>query len=555
MSRRQALAICGAGVASPLLLNPTQTLIRAIVDGFIQNADAQTASTPPRAVVNYHLGGAPIRWFWDLPMSPYANLTPAATSHMINVISNGQGQYRTHSFNTQNGTIHMPYLWASNIATPSGSTPMTALLQNMLMIRGAKGFSRNQHPHGAMEMTRPVGSRPSVMGFAADASNKPVQAILAGESWGVLSSFKSNASSQIQVKNMSSPMNEIIGPFNRANDGLSSSFISRRDAMDSIVRQALSQISNYATSRAPGSESLFSMRTSAENFMRTGVSAALNAYPAALTKYRALITSCTSLKIVGLTDRAIPLPPEGPSGIVQTRLMAGGDPCYATNSDLSTMIVSGTHPDFMAENFAIAEVLLTQGLSNSITLATEGVSGLNYQNVRNWGDKSARSVDGGHYFDEHDTGAWSSLIINSFMYQCMSSCMHELFQVLRNRNLFNDTVFFVTSDFGRNIRSEATGTDHDETACNFSIFNGNIKGPVALGNIQRTSSAGGGYWHGDSGQYRDVNNLFGSNRPVHIHDAVSTVAALARIQSPAENNPSLVGPDGTPLIERARETG
>ena len=130
--------------------------------------------------------------------------------------------------------------------------------------------------------------------------------------------------------------------------------------------------------------------------------------------------------------------------------------------------------------------------------------------------------------------------------------MTELFGVLKSRNLWNETVFFVTSDFGRNMRNDdgtgyQSGSDHDHDACNFSIFSGAIASPVVIGNTCIGRSGG------DWGQNRPVTGVFGANRSLVIADAISTIAGLARCASPTENNPSLVSSSGIPLIEKARE--
>lgn len=550
MTRRQALAACGAGIGAPFLMNPAHTLMRALVDGFISSAEAAGALTPPRTLINYHIYGAPVLWYSLLPMSPYANLTPTRGPHMNNSITNGALLYKTKAVATASGgTLYMPNLWASNVATPSGVAPMTNLIENMLIIRGFQGNSNESHAFGAKEMTRPVGTRPSLMGLVSDGSPLPVQSILTSNADGLNNAFKAERSGQTLVTNFSDPMTQILGPFDKRTDSLNSTFVTRRAAKDLLIQQALSSLGAYASSNAPGSESLFSMRGSAETFLKNGISAALAAYPVALAKYKKLISDCgslTSLKIVGLTDNAIPLPTETTIGIPQTAL-SGANGSYTQNPDVGSIITSTAHPDQMAENFAIAEVLVSLNLSASICLGGGSMYGMNYVNPVKFTTKTAVNASGWWNSDEHSGGSFTSLIADSFMYQCLYSCINELITVLKAKNMFSETVIFVTSDFGRAEDPSDYGTKHASDACAFQIFSGAIAAPAVIGNISRGVSGG------DHGQNRPVTGIFGSNRPLNVYDATSTVAGLARVTPPSDNNPSLVSATGVPLIELARE--
>ena len=549
MTRRQALAACGAGLASPWLLSPAGTLLTALVDGLISKAEAAESVIPPRTLVNYHATGAPAPWYSHLPMSPYSNGTPNRGKHMNTAIANGQLLYRTKAMATSGGTIYMPNLWASNIATPGGSAPMSKLMENMLIIRGIHGNSNQSHGLGCKEMTRPVGDRPSLMGFAADASSSPVQAVLTCRADGILGSFKSNRSGQTLVTNFSDPMSQILGAFDKRGDSLNSTFVTRRQAKDVLIQKALASLGAYAASNAPGAENLFTMRHSAELFLSNGISAAVSAYPAALAKYKKLISDCGSqsaLKIVGVTDNPIPLPSAGSEGIEEMAI-SGANGSYAQNSDAGTIITGNTYPYLMAQNFAIAEVLISLGLSQSIHIAEGSLYGMNYVSPVNFGSRTPVDAQAWWNTDEHEGGSYLSLITNSFLYQCLYSCVNELITVLKSKNLFDETVIFITSDFGRGEDPSARGTLHASESCVIQAFSGAIAKPSVIGNISKGTNGG------DTGQNRPVAGVVGGTRSLTISDAASTIAKLARIESPASNNASLVSADGTPLVEKAKE--
>jgi hypothetical protein len=437
---------------------------------------------------------------------------------------------------------------------------MTELAKNMLLIRGIQGSSTS-HPDGAKEKTRPNGSAPSLLGSVADASTLPIQSALASADYAMpFDAFAAKHSAQTQTRNMSAPLSDLLKPFNKSADNYGTTFPTRRAAMDALVQKGLSSLGAFAASNQPGSDSLFAMRNSAETLMKTGVTAALNAYPTVLAKYKALISRCATMGQVGISDAAIPLPAAGTYGINDT-IIATGDPMYCQNSDLRTIITANTYPTNMAEGFAVAEILVTQGLSNSVAIGGSYMNLMNYMNVANYGDKSAVVAPTEWHWDhdQHNSGPITSMLANSFLFQSLAACIYELSTALKAKNLWTESLVFVTSDFGREVRTAVgatgsgtqSGADHDPSSCNYSIFSGAIATPSVIGNTGTTPNANG--YYGAWGQNRSISNLFGATRSLIPADAVSSIAALARVASPADNNPSLVSATGDPLIEKATE--
>jgi hypothetical protein len=361
--------------------------------------------------------------------------------------------------------------------------------------------------------------------------------------------FKAEKSGQTLVTNFGDPMTQILGAFDKRQDSVNSTFLTRRQAKDALIQQALSALGAYAASNAPGAENLFTMRHSAELFLANGITAAVDAYPIALAKYKKLISDCGSrsaLKVVGVTDNPIPLPSADSVGIEQTAI-SGANGSYAQNSDVGTIITGNTYPSQMAQNFAIAEVMVSLNLSSSITIGEGSIYGMNYDSPVNFDSKTSVNAQGWWNTDEHEGGSYTSLIANSFLYQCLYSCLNELISVLKAKNRFDESVIFLTSDFGRAEDSSARGTKHACEACVIQVFSGAIAKPSVIGNISKGASGG------DYGQNRPVTGIVGGARPLTINDAASTIAKLTRIASPADNNSSLVAADGTPLVEKARE--
>ena len=69
-TRRQFLSLMGLGSLAIFSNDPMSIFIRALTDGLITKAQAQTAGVPPRNYVVAVHYGAPIRWVFDNFLRP-----------------------------------------------------------------------------------------------------------------------------------------------------------------------------------------------------------------------------------------------------------------------------------------------------------------------------------------------------------------------------------------------------------------------------------------------------------------------------------------------------
>jgi len=561
MSRRQALAACGVGAAA---FHPGISLLQGIVNGLIRKAQADSlpGAAPIKTTINYHLQDGPLRTSWDLPLSPYANSAPVLTPLSGTKIENGKAVYRTVPVNIGSKTIYMPWAWSTSIPTSGGgSVVMSELMRNMLIVRGIEGKTAS-HPDAAKEKTRPIGGAPSIMGAIADASSAPVQAVIAGNYYGVpTTAFAANHSAQVWVTDDNDPITQLLAPFNRGADSVNSNFLTRRAAMDTLIQNGLSLLATAANSSQPGSDALFAMRNRAEALMKSGVQTAIAAYPALRKKYQGLIAACAAYNQAGLSDAPIPLPRSNGYGINDTVVNVGGA-SYMQNSDVRTMINSSSTPNWMAEDFAIAEILATQGLSSSLMIGSSVLRGVRYDSLLVYGT-GASNQGSSWYFDEHFGGSLTSLVANAFLYRCLSACLYELQNVLKSKSspnggtLWDQTIFFVSGDFGRNPRLDIGdaagnpgGSDHDPLATNYSIFSGAIPSPLVLGNVGITPKTDPKYY----GHWGEARAVAGLARNLDCSDVISTIAKLAGVASPTDNFDSLLNASGGSLIELAKES-
>lgn len=561
MSRRDLMKSMGRiGVG----LAPMQLLINGLVDGLVNKAYAQAVNTnlPPRNYIFMMIGGGIPRWQWDQPLVPYeANTSIIQPSqrlaHVFTRFTDNGGTYERPIYSTKaitrNGvTLNMPHLWGNSIPTANGGTvPMENLLDNMLMMRSFDGLI-DFHSEAASIQIRPSGSAPSIDGLVADRSNKPLPA----SSFGGAGNFRSAKGAGIATCNGNDPLNQLMSPFSRSgnfnpftqgqvvNDGLPAVFMSRRDAMDAALKNALAQLGAVAKSRYPGSEALFSVRNLAEPLIKQGITNLLPVYTGLLNKYQGLISRCAATAMPGITDKPVStanLAPETGNEAkyngykIQTMIP---DVMEIRNPNLASIIQASTNIDVVAESFAVAEYLITNGLSSSVRMGLDEVKSLLIQSGIDFNTLQPVSKNGYWNNDSHAGGSWTGLIINSFIFTSLSACLYELIAQLKAKNLFDESIIQISSDFGRNPGSNG-GTGHESRSSATTLISGAIKKPMVLGNCFNAYADPFRNSWGSWGLAAPT-SIDGADTTLGIGHISSTVSHLLRVERINPNNSSLI---------------
>ena len=555
VSRRQAISMMGLCGAASFLKTPSELLISGLVDGVFSRAQAQATGTQPRNHIYVNLNGGPARWFWDLPLVPYAGNLPVLSNPHVNTkfsdagISAGQPEYQTVAVTRQGVTLNMPSLWSTDIPTVGGGqVPMVNLLDNMLMIRGVN-MRMDGHPDNNDKQVRPLMAAPSLGGLVADRSHRPLPAVgLPGGPNGV---FKSGRGiGQVQLESYSDPLRKIMQPFSRTADALAPAYLSRRQALDAALERALASLGEYARSSGAGSESLETARKSAEALIRQGIGDVSGEYTRLLAKYSALIDRCAIDPVPGVTDK----PVRYSDMIVangftpQTSVHEG----FIRNADLRTVLQTSSNPGSLAEGFAVAEYLIKNKLSSAVTLGSGRVFGLRFEDLRDRATPTVAGTTGAGTwgYDEHFGGSVLSVIINTFLFRCLSACLYEFINVLKADGLFDESVIQIGAEFSRNPRRDQSGSDHGWMANCTSLFSGSIKKPMVLGNTLLDSPYADGTWGAAATVQVD-----GAKQQLTIGHSTSTVAHLLRVQPILSNNGTLVAETTSglePTIELAQ---
>ncbi len=542
-TRRQVISMIGGCGLAPFVWDPVTQLLNGIVEGLIMKAQAETnpSALPPRNYVFCSLSGGPPRWLWDLPLNPYGNPGFIRNPHVATRFSGSTRtasalEYATVPITRAGTTIQMPHLWSQTIPTPASRggawVPMAPLMDNMLMIRGVNMLA-DGHPDNERKQLRPLVSQASLHGKVADHASSPLPAVeVDGAPGGAYKSGKGIG--QTRVTNSANPLSQILSPFNRATDGLSSGYLSRRAAMETAVNQALSALGSYAGSSLPGSSDLFVLRNRAENLIKAGIGDVSTAYTTLRNKYQSLFTACAGFvsnanRIPGVSDLAINS--ANFTGADANALVLDQSGNRFSGADLRDIVRANTEAFGIAEGFAVAEYLILNGYSTSVVFGAGRFVGVGLKSNGIWS------------FDEHYQGAVGSLLLNTFLFRGLAACLNEFIAVMKENGKFNETVIQIGSEFSRSPNANMADSGHGWQANCTSIFSGAIDRPMVLGNQKldgNPSGADRGTW-GSAATVR----VDGSDAQLGIGHSTSTVAHLLRVSPPVSNNSSLVAENGT----------
>lgn len=557
-NRRQVLGMMASTSLLPLIEDPLKALITGMADGLISKAQAaeNPSAPPPRNYIYVGIAGAPARWFFDLPFFPYSATTPGMIANSnVNTNFNAAGvpEYRRIAITKGGETLYMPYLWASTIPTAAGGeVPMGNLLENMLMIRGIHS-PIDGHAGNHYLQLQPQTGGPSLGGLVADASTKPIPAVrVDSEFW---SAYKSpRGIGQVNLYGFpifsnptapppTNPLGQLLSPFNKTSDNLPASYLSRRQAMDLSIRRVLDTAALYAKSNVPGASALYSLRGKAETLIRDGIGNVASEYSTLYAKYRSLITRCAQgvnpgagrlSPMLGITDR--PVAPS--SDPFANSFYNHVEVVTAVNPDLRTLLQDSSTPIALAESMAVAEYLIKNGYSSSVTCGLNlFVMGMNCMVAANRAPLTAEMNR--LSLDSHGNGAYVDLILSSFVWRSVAACLNELITQLKAANLWNETVIQLSTEFGRKPREVAVGSDHGIESGSVSVFSGAINKPFVVGDTQIAADPSLTLYQGTWG-YGAENDVGGGKARLTQGYAASTIAHLLRVKTPTPNNLTLL---------------
>lgn len=531
-SRRNFLNILGAATSIPLWQSPAQILIQSIMNGAAQSAAAAVTGVKPRRLLHILHEGAPPRWTFDLFLNPY-DPTIVANGNVGTVYGGGSTASGVVYKTVSKKGINVPHLWQFNVPSASGGVrPMDELLNNMLLVRG---INVGNPDHGAAQQLQflPLGASQSTSALSADHSDVPFASVNGSVTQFAFKSL--NSKSAVTIPRSGNMLSSLLSPFIRKDLG---GFSLKRKEMGAALDASISILNTAADSRHPSAASISNANSAAQELLSQGFGDLNSIWTNLVAKYNLLISGAVnpSQKLPGINDRIIP-------GAATKNYSLGSETNLVTDPDLRTMVTSSMNIGHMATHFAMAEYILLNDLSYSVSIGPQGINNL-----------MANGVKQSHGADEHTTGNMVSLILNSYMNLAYAACLLELISQLKAKSIFNETVIVMNGEFGRNARNDGTGSDHGFVGSSSAIYSGAISGPIVLGNIyQSRKQSANGIDTGTWGYGAPVAEL---GKPIDLGHWMSTLATLLRVPSPITAGEPLIMDTGTEiksLVEKAKQ--
>lgn len=576
ITRRNVLKTLGSAIA----WSPVQMLAGTIVNGLLTRAASAATGTRPRNYLLINMYGGPARWVFDSPLRLNGNESllpnPMIGTRFAAAPAPGPGtlEYASHDV----AGFQMPHLWGFDVPRAGGGTrPMADLMGNMLVLRGFD-MGLDGHSINNTRIVTPLPGGPCLNGLVADAAQASIPAINIGASPGASAYFAPQGTGAVDIPVAHEAyLDFLFAPF----AGADADLLRDRAHVDATVTQALAALRTASVQASPGHAPLFRDRDNAEKLLRDSIEGFHAVYADLVGKYEDLITrSVRNTRLAGLTDRPVPglKLPFVAAGDVTRDVAIGAyanEALYLGNDDLRTMFDQATLSDF-AKQLALAEYVLTKGLSASVMINPGPLANLTFENsalkadlvktMTAQGDSKFSLAPGAVPYsgteitnilrqDPHFTGTYLTLLGHSLYFRAIAACLVELIDRLKaakvdGLRVFDETVVHLASEFDRNPRVDGSGSDHGFRGNVASIFSGAVDRPLVLGNIYDALdlSTTVGTW----GEGAPVRGL--KNRVMELGHVMSSLAALLRVPSPTPNNRPVIAVKGNstiPTIEKA----
>jgi Protein of unknown function (DUF1501) len=518
LSRRQFLSLSGLGTLACINSSPVDLLFRGLVDGLIADAQAQSSLTKAKNYISILFPGAPTTWVWHGFLNPN-NETISKNNSVANWLvqdsyiaapatNYSNVTYRAEQVNLPGGgSIYLPPLWNRNIPTSGGGVvAMNSLLNNTLLIRGIDMQIDLGHGVGPAKVIYPLGAAASITGLVGDASTTPIPVVGMGPhnyADPVLQGYKSLKGTSSTLIPWSNPLQATLAPFINTNAAVLAHMNQFKSApVQTALKNSINELSAFAKSSLPGSDVLHKNADNAIKLFETTFGDLSSIYTSLYNKYYSLVQRCARTAIPNI----IPTTGNGNYNL--------GD---------------GNFTSEFAGQFAVAEFLLTNGLSSAICMSSDNSTGVAALYSSN---------------DEHaEIDRQQSVISHSFQFLSLSALIYELRRVLIEKGLWSSTVIHVSGEYGRSPRNDGSGTDHGTNANAMAIFSGAITKPTFIGNV-RTEGLSGTPYIGSWGIASSVVTDFGT-QIITNNTTTSTLASILGIQNPISASTSLVSVDSS----------
>jgi hypothetical protein len=520
--------------------------------------------------------GGPTRWCFDHFLRPYDDNVYYDHPMIFNKISNSKyaQQYSYETF--KHNSINLPLLWKNKIPTKGNSNiEMSSLLDNMLSVRGVHLEGSFGHPLNCSKMIAPIVGGLSLDGLIGDLSTTAFGAISVGNT-PVTRAFKSRKSTISKIPtNEKNYLEYLLRPFVYEKSLLKG----QNKEIDAAINDAIDSL-KLSSSKHVLHRDLFKAR----KFLRTSIEGLIENYDDLVKKYELLIQKALKSKILNVNDQNIlgakfPIEMNGDVDVEKIYGHFKYDDVFLCDSDIREVMNNATVGE-MAQNFALSEYVIVNGLSSSILISDKSEIGSMFEGVKSRKcvsdklikkvfnkktNKTVLSVDEESYtprqskvtFDPHSIGSVLTFLTSSTYFYILSTCLNELVSEIKKHNiegvnLFDETLIHIASEYDREPLLDLKGSAHNEKAHVSSFLSGIIKGQEVLGNIYTGLDKNEKEW-GTQGNSAPVEALNGER--IGISNLSSTISEMLRAPAIVKRSPSIVEVKNNKVhskIERAR---
>ena len=393
---------------------------------------------------------------------------------------------------------------------------MGNLMEGMMMIRGASPES-SSHTNAEALHNKPLGSSYTVNALAADLGNYPIAGFKLG---GQIVFGSRRKLSAMNIPYGGRMLEQIMQPFTMPR---LDQYETDQQKVLAALESSQSSLDGLANSMHPGAEAIKVSTNNAIELMKKDFGNLDNLFNATSARYHNLIMQAIdpSRELEGINDR--------PVGIAESqrgKAYQYGNGNIVRADDLRTMIKPAgssapTRAFTLAGNFAVAEFMLLNNISSSVTISAPGLD-----NVNSSGGNPTQ------FFDEHFGGTMTSLMINTHYNIALATCLYELITKLKAAGMWNDVLIDLGGEFGRYPNGDGGGSEHSPNSISNVLMSGSIGGFHAIGNIARQAPQGSipGTWG-----YYAANDGFGTLNVGHYGASVAMILG-------AESPVTAVGP-------------
>lgn len=552
ITRKQFLKCSCAALASSIVTDPFLTILDSIVKSQMRTAFGNDLARP-RKWLDMRFDNAPPRFMYDLFLHNLAAdrastkfiQNPNYTYTKFQAINN---RYTTGSYVTvemkalgkSSREIWAPHLWTLNVPAVGGGTrPMSELLQNFLNVR-AIDTGNPSHDGAAALHYLPLGASQSVTALSADGSSAPIAAVSYNAAYYKFRSITANSSFAINGADLAA---SLLSPFDPAFGSSLTVSRQRQSVVRDYLDAARAGLRADALVRHPDNVTVHKAISGARELMGSSVTALKAQWAPLLAKYQALVAAAIVMEIPGINDKPIGI------AVADRKSGADGGGAYdivgrpVLNPNVEDIITSNSYILRMAESFAVSEFILTNNLSDSITVSVGPL-----MNLSVLFPGAAAVAATATNFDEHQTGAMTSTLINSVHAVAHSACLLELIDKLKAAGMWAQTVINCSGEFNRIPRGNGVGSDHLYEGASLALYSGIIDGPHILGDIASNSHPQ--LYNGTSGVAVPQVGLATDNTRIDLGNAAATIAQLLGVRSPITAREPLVVVRGNTIFPR-----